>query len=77
MLQNALIRKIRLISNFMMPQPGQERIVLQILSNISRSKGNKTMKFDPLIENNMRNIFLKHHTENMVEKLVPDPFMNI
>ena len=30
-----------------------------ILPNISRSKGNWAMKFDQLIEYNMRNIFLK------------------
>ena len=30
-----------------------------ILSNISRSKGNQTMKFRQLIENNLRNIFLE------------------
>ena len=31
----------------------------QILTNISRSKGNQTMKFGQLIECNMRNIFIK------------------
>ena len=30
-----------------------------ILPNISRVKGNPTMKFDQLIEYNMRNIFLE------------------
>ena len=37
-----------------------------ILSNISRSKGNQTMKFRQLIENNLR---------NLVEKLVTDFFI--
>ena len=33
------------------------------------------MKFDQLIEYNMRNILLyKNHTQNVVEKLVADPF---
>ena len=32
------------------------------------------MKFGQLIECNMKNIFLKNHTQNVVEKLVPDPF---
>ena len=32
------------------------------------------MKFGQLTEYNMRNIFLKSHTQNMVEKLVPDLF---
>ena len=31
----------------------------RILPNISRSKGNQTVKFGQLIECNMRNIFLK------------------
>ena len=31
------------------------------------------MKFDQLIEYNIRNIFLGNHTQNMVEKLVPGP----
>ena len=30
-----------------------------MLSNISRSKGNQAMKFDQLVEYNMRNIFLE------------------
>ena len=32
---------------------------MQILPNISRSKGNQTMKFGHLIEYNMRSIFLE------------------
>ena len=43
----------------MTPQPGQQAIVIHILSNNSRSKGNQTMKFDQLIKCNMRNIFLE------------------
>ena len=38
-------------------------------------KGNQAMKFGQLIEYNMRNIFLKNHTQNTVEKLSPDPFL--
>ena len=49
---------------------------MHILSNISKSKDNQTMKFDQLIENNKRNIFLlKDHTQNVWEKLFPDPFL--
>ena len=33
------------------------------------------MKFGLLIEYNMRNIFLKNHTQNVEEQLVPDPFI--
>ena len=43
----------------MTSQPGQQTIVIHILPNISRSKGNQTMKFGQLIEYNMRNIFLE------------------
>ena len=53
-------------------------IAIHILPNISRSKRNQTKKFDLLIENNMRNILhkiLKNHTQNLVEKLFPDPFL--
>ena len=37
------------------------------MSNMSRKKGNHTMKFGQLIECNIRNI--------LMEKLVPDPFL--
>ena len=54
-----MIKKIRLLTNFMTPQPGQQAIVRHIFPDISRSKGNQTMKFGHLIEYSMRNIFLK------------------
>ena len=47
------------MSDFMATQPGQQAIVKHILPNISRIKGNHTMKFNQLIEYNMRKIFLK------------------
>ena len=59
MQQNDLIRKINWISNFVTSQPGQQSILKHILTNISRSKGNETMKFFQLIEYNIRNIFLE------------------
>ena len=40
----------------MKSQPGQQTIVIHILPNISRSKGNQKMKFGQLIECNIRNI---------------------
>ena len=52
-------------------QTGTQLIIIHILPNISRSKGNQTIKFRQLIEYNMRNII---HTKNMVQKLVLDPF---
>ena len=33
------------------------------------------MKFGQLIEYNMTNIILKKSSQNMVKKLVPDPFL--
>ena len=33
------------------------------------------MKFYQLIEYNMRTFFLKNHTQNVVKKLFPDPFL--
>ena len=54
-----MIRKIKLISKFITSQPGKQTIAIHILPNISRSKGNQTMKFGQLIECNMRNIFLE------------------
>ena len=41
----------------MTSQPGQETLTIQILPNISRSKGNQGMKFGQVIEYNKRNIF--------------------
>ena len=43
----------------MTSQPGQQIIVIHILSNISRSKSNQIMKLGQLIECNVRNIFLE------------------
>ena len=43
----------------MTSEPGYETIVIHVLLNISRSKGNQTMKFGQLIECNRRNIFLE------------------
>ena len=70
--KNGLIRKIRLISEFMTSQPGKQTISIQILPNISRNKGNQTMKSGQLIEYE-KSFFLENHTKNVVEKLFPDP----
>ena len=50
-------------------------ITIHILPNISRNKGNQTMKIDQLIKYNMWHILLKNHTQNVMEKLVPDTFL--
>ena len=74
MYQNGLIRKISLISNFMTSQPGEQTIVIHILSNTFRSKGNMTMKFGQLIECNMRNIFLEKLFTKCGGETSPRPF---
>ena len=56
--KKGLIKKIRLILKCMTSRPGKQTITIHILPNISRSKGNKTMKFGQLIKHNMTNIFL-------------------
>ena len=43
----------------MTSQPGKQTIAIRTLLNISKVKGNRTMKFDQLIEYDMRNIFLE------------------
>ena len=53
----------------MTSQSGKQVIAIHLLPNILRSKDNETMKFGELIKYNLRNIF------NVVEKLVPDPFL--
>ena len=54
-----MIKKIKLTLKFMTSQTGLQIIPVHILSNISQSKGNQTMKFCQLIECNKRNIFLQ------------------
>ena len=44
------------------------------MSNISRSKGNQAMKFDQLIECNMRNIFLEKSYAKCSGETNPRPF---
>ena len=57
--KNGLIKKIRLTAEFMTSQPVLQTITIHILSNISPSKGNQTMKFGQLIEHNKRDVFLQ------------------
>ena len=55
----------------MTSQPGQQRITIHILLNISQIKCNQTMKFCQLIEYPKR----KNYVENEAGKLVPDRFL--
>ena len=57
--KNNLIKNLWLLSEFMTLQNGQQTITIHILPNISETKGKQTMKFDQVIEYNMRNIFLE------------------
>ena len=59
MWKNSLIRKIKLISKFMTSQPGKQTIAIHLLLNISRSKGNQTMKLGQFIDLYMKHIFLE------------------
>ena len=58
----------------MTSQTGQQIITIHTLSNITRSKGNQTMKFDQLIECNMRNIFLEKSYTKCGGEASPRPF---
>ena len=73
--KNGLIRKTRLSAKFMTSQPGLQTIAIHILTNISRSKVNQTVKLGQLIEYNKRNIFLLNYVENEAGRIVPDLFL--
>ena len=45
-----------------------------MLPNISRNKGNQTMKFGQLLEYNMRNIFVEKSYTKCGGETVPRPF---
>ena len=59
----------------MTSQTEQQIIAIHILPNISRSKGNLTMKFGQIIKYSMKNIFVKKHAKHDIGKLVPDLFL--
>ena len=58
----------------MTSQPEKQIIPMQILPNISRSKGNETTKFTQLTECNMRNIFLEKSYIKCGGQTIPKPF---
>ena len=58
----------------MTSHPGKQTIVIHILPNIWRSKGNQTMKFGQLIEYNMKNIFLEKSYTKCGGETIPRPF---
>ena len=58
----------------MTSKTGKETIAIHILPNISKYKGNQTMKFGQLIEYNRRNNFLKKSCTKCGSEAFPDPF---
>ena len=57
----------------MTSQTGLQTIALHILLNISRSKGNQTVKFGQLIEYNIRNIFVEKSYTKCAGENIPRP----
>ena len=74
MYRDGLIRKIRLISKFMASQPGEQTIAIHILRNISRSKGNQTIKCGQLVEYNITKISLEKSYTKYGGETIPGPF---
>ena len=58
----------------MTSQSGKQTIAMNVLPNISRNKGNRTMRFGQLIEYNMRNIFLEKSYTKCGGETIPRPF---
>ena len=48
-------------------------MAIHILLNISRSKGNRAMKFGQLIESNMGNIFVEKSYTKCAGETIPRP----
>ena len=46
----------------------------QIIAIHNAVKANQVIKFGQPVEYNMKNIFFENHTQNVMGKLVPDPF---
>ena len=57
----------------MTSQAGEQTIVIHILPNISRNKGNRTIKFGQLIECNMTNIFFEKSYTKIIGEASPRP----
>ena len=58
-----------------MSQSGTQTVTKIILSGISKTKGNRTMKFGHLIQHYVKKIcFFKNHAESEAERLVPGLF---
>ena len=75
--EKRLDKKAKTNFKFLTPQTGWQVITIHILPNISRSKDNQTMKLSQVIGYNIRKFILGNHTQNVVKKLVLDPFLKI
>ena len=71
--KNSSIRKIKLISKSMTSQPGWQTIAIHTLPDISIGKGNQAMKFGPLTECNMKNIFIEKSYTKCDGGTIPRP----
>ena len=58
----------------MRSQTAKQTILIHILPNISRSKGNQIMKFGQLIEYNMRNTSVEKSYTKYGGETIPRPF---
>ena len=58
----------------MTAQPGKQTIAINMLPNISRSKGNQTKKSGKLIEYNMKNILFEKLYRKCVGETIPRLF---
>ena len=57
--KDSLIRRRSLISKFMASQSGKQTIAIHVLTNISRSKDKKTLKFCQVLKCYKENVFLQ------------------
>ena len=55
----------------MTSQPGEQTVAIHIPPNISRSKGNQTIKFGQLIKYNMGNIFVEKSCTKCAGEIIP------
>ena len=58
----------------MTSQPGYQTIAIHIFTIISRNTGNQAMKFDQVIQYNMKNIFLEKSYTKCRRETIPRPF---
>ena len=68
------VLSLRLTSKFMTSHTGQQIITMHILPNISKYTDNQGMKFGPLIEYNMKNIFLQKSCKKRGKETSSRPF---